>query len=85
MFDMSWQDWIIGIGQVLFLLALVPSLKSSAKPALGTSTLTASILIFFALTYASLGLWFGTVMSTLLSLGWWILALQRYKADRNSA
>lgn len=77
MFDMPWQDMIFTVGGIVFLVALFPSIFSEDKPALSTSFTTAFTLSVFALTYATLELFFSSISTGLLALGWWTLAFQK--------
>jgi len=78
-----WQDWVISIGQFLFLVALIPSIRSAEKPALGTSLMTGIVLTVFAFTQFTLGLYFSVVSAITISIGWYILAWQSYKLRKN--
>lgn len=73
---MSWQDWVIGAGQFVFALALVPSVRSSQKPALATSLLTAAGLTAFGVCFATLGLWLSVAGVWSSAAMWWLLAVQ---------
>src|SRR3954465_1588288 len=75
---MSWQDWVIGVGQFLFALALVPAIRASEKPPLSTCALTAALLMAFCAAYASLGLWLAASSVALFSGMWTALARQSY-------
>lgn len=76
MFETSWQDLVLLIGNFMFFLALVPSIMSDHKPSKWTSLPTAVVLSIFAFTYHSLGLVFGTCMVALSALAWWVLFFQ---------
>ena len=73
---MTWQDLVFGAGQLMFAIALFPALASPAKPPRFTCVLTVAVLLAFAGTFSSLGLWWS--MSTSLACGalWIVLALQ---------
>jgi len=77
-----WQDTVISIGQVIFLLALLPSIFSKNKPAWGTSFLTALILSIFAFTFWTLSLKWGMISSGMVALGWWVLFFQALALPR---
>ena len=77
--DAAWQDIVLGVGQLLFLVALIPSLRSEDKPALGTSVMTGALLTVFAVVYLTLGLLFSTISSLIIALGWWTLAFQKLR------
>lgn len=76
---MLWQDWVFSIGQIIFVIALIPTIKGKDKPALSTSLITGAILLAFAFSYMALSLLFSTVTSIVMSLSWFILAYQKYK------
>lgn len=52
----TWQDWVIGVGQALFFVALLPSVFSADKPHWASSLLTGTILFAFAYTFRTLHL-----------------------------
>lgn len=74
-----WQDWVFSFGNIFLFIALIPSIRSEQKPALGTSIPTALVLTSFAISFASLSLWFGAVTVALAACGWYILAFQRLR------
>jgi uncharacterized membrane protein len=76
---MHWQDLIFTVGQIIFVFALIPTIRGKSKPALSSSIITGSILLILALTYLTLGLWFSTLASIATSANWWILAFQKYQ------
>jgi len=71
-----WQDWVITIGQLLFFVALLPSVFSEDKPNRWSSLMTAIILATFAYTFWTLGLFWGAFTSTLVTLAWFVLFFQ---------
>jgi uncharacterized membrane protein len=73
----EWQDIVIAVGSLVFAIALVPSVLSHHKPALWTSTVTGTVLVLFAVTYASLSLWYATLTTSLTAIMWIILAIQK--------
>ena len=75
---MIWQDWVFGIGTIVFSLALIPAILGKEKPPLSTSLSTGSILFVFAVTQASLSLWFACVMSVVAGCLWITLTVQKY-------
>ena len=76
--DLTWQDLIVSVGQVVFVFALWPMLRSSTKPPLLTSILHGLILSSFGVVFASLGLWFSTVAVTVGSGMWFYLGWQKF-------
>ena len=77
--SMVWQDIILSIGSWLFIIALIPSILGKNKPPISTSVLTGSVLAVFSLTYATLELWLSVASTALLSLAWFLLAVQKYR------
>lgn len=82
---MSWQDVVFTIGQVIFVFALIPSIKGKDKPALLTSVITVLILSTFAISYATLSLWGSMIGAVLNCTGWTILAVQKYLIDKKKS
>ncbi|OGG47253.1 hypothetical protein A2671_02625 [Candidatus Kaiserbacteria bacterium RIFCSPHIGHO2_01_FULL_49_13] len=76
---MLWQDIVITVGQWIFLVALIPSIRSTDKPAFWTSVMTGGILLVFGLTYATMGLWYSAFSSACLALGWCYLSYQKWR------
>lgn len=79
---MHWQDIALSVGQIIFVISLLPSILSKDKPALATSTMTAIILYIFALIDLTIPLYVTSVTVTATALGWTILAFQKYNIDR---
>ena len=73
---MHWQDLIFTVGNIIFALALIPTILGKNKPALSTSLTTTIVLYIFSLAYLSLSLWFSTIASFISGSLWLILALQ---------
>lgn len=85
MFDIPWQDFVLSLGNLVFFIALLPSIFSKDKPAFLTSTMTAFFLTTFGIVYATLGLWFSVAGVFLSALGWTILAFQSYRLKQKVA
>lgn len=82
---MVWQDIIIAICNFVMFLALIPSIKSTEKPILSTSIITASAVTVIAITLRTLSLQFAFISTALIAIGWWTLTLQnlmRKKKDK---
>lgn len=79
---MLWQDWVFSVGQWVFILALLPSVFGKDKPALSTSLMTGTVLAIFALTYITLSLLLAGISTSLSSAVWFVLAVQKYLADK---
>ncbi len=74
---MIWQDMVIGGGQWFFALALIPMLRSEAKPPLATSIPTGLALLVFAGTFLTLDLWHSALSSAVVGAMWLVIAGQR--------
>jgi hypothetical protein len=79
---MKWQDIVFTIGNIVFIVALVPSIMGKAKPALSTSLMTGTFMAIFALTYITLGLWFSSIATFCGAAAWLVLAAQKYRQGR---
>ncbi len=77
MFETSWQDVVLLIGNVIYCIALIPSILGPHKPSKWTSLITALTLTAFTFTYISLSLTYATVAVGISTLGWWILYFQK--------
>ena len=75
---MHWQDYVIAVGSIIFIIALMPTVLSKEKPHLSTSLMTGTVLMVFAITYLTLRLWFAAITTALTSLQWFVLAVQKY-------
>ena len=72
----TWQDWVIGSGQFLFFVVLLPSVFSDNKPHPDTSVSTGIILLVFAFTFWTLTLRWGAIMAALTGCTWLVLYVQ---------
>jgi CHASE2 domain-containing sensor protein len=64
------------IGGFGFFIGLLPSLIGRRKPERSSGIITGSILLIFGVVYATLGLWLAFTSTMLVSIGWFILAIQ---------
>jgi len=78
-----WQDTVIAVCQLAFVPAMIPTLRGKDKPAFSTSVLNAVIVTIIASTLATLHLWWAVSTALLIALIWVILAVQKYRIDRN--
>ena len=74
---MSWQDIVLSAGSWIFVIALTPAIRAKEKPPLSTSLMTGTILVVFAVTYATLALWLSVVSTGLVAAAWFTLAIQK--------
>jgi hypothetical protein len=79
---MQWQDVVFTIGQIIFLVAFIPTIRGKNKPELSTSTITSIILVVFVLTYLTLNLWGSAIASTGMAIAWATVAYQKYQQDK---
>ena len=77
MIEFSWEDAIFAVGNVVFFVALIPSVMSADKPSIWTSAITGATLVAFSFTFFTLGFWFAMCASGLTALGWWTLFFQK--------
>ena len=80
----NWQDIVLSIGSLMFVIALIPSVLGKDKPALATSFMTGLVLVVFTVTYATLSLKYTTVTTALSAILWLILAVQKARQDSQS-
>ncbi len=50
-----WQDWVIGIGQMVLNLALLPTIVQRVRIPAVTGALTSGVLLVFSITLLTLG------------------------------
>jgi uncharacterized integral membrane protein len=77
--NILWQDIVMTIGSIGFVVSLLPSVFSKDKPALTTSIMTAIILCSLIICYVSLGLYLSSVLNLITAILWIVLAIQKYK------
>jgi hypothetical protein len=78
-----WQDYSIGIVNILFSIGLIPSILSKNKPHIYTSLLTCSCLIVLSYTMFTLNLYMSTTVTAITAFGWGILLVQGIIRKRN--
>ena len=78
----TWQDWVFSAGQIVFFLALLPSVLSQDKPHLYSSVLTGGILSLFTITFWTLDLFWSSITSGIVAATWFTLAYQKYAQKR---
>lgn len=79
---MHWQDIVLTIGQVIFIVALFPSILSKDKPALQTSILTSAVSFSISIVYITLNIKFAAISAGINGILWLILATQKYKQNK---
>jgi threonine/homoserine/homoserine lactone efflux protein len=76
------QDLIISIGQIIFIVALLPTIFNKDKPPIKTSLPTGIILIIIAINFLSLTLYYSFITSGINGIEWLILTYQKYKSKK---
>ncbi len=51
---MHWQETVLALGQIIFIIALLPSVFSKDKPEIWTSVITGSVALSIAITYITM-------------------------------
>jgi uncharacterized MnhB-related membrane protein len=77
---MHWQDVVLTIGQIIFIVALFPSILSKDKPALQTSLLTSAVSLSIAVVYLSLAVPFAAISAAMNGTLWLVLAIQKWRS-----
>jgi len=67
-----WQDLVFSIGSIVFTIALIPAIIEKRYPPTSTCVTTSMMLLVYATTDATLGLWFSTIAS-IISAGIWMM------------
>lgn len=80
---MKWQDIVIAICQLSFLPAMLPTLIGKDKPAFSTSLLNAIIVSIIVTCMLTLNLWFSAATGLITAIIWTILAIQKWRIDKN--
>lgn len=81
---MSWQETVLAVGQVVFIIALLPSIFSTDKPEIWTSILTGTVALSISITYTTLSLKAAAISAFFNFVAWTILAIQKFRAVRSS-
>lgn len=79
---MTWQDWVFSVGQFVLLGALIPSIVSKDKPAIGTSIVYGAVAGTFSFAYLSLGLISSAIAAVFIFSGWMVLVVQKFLIDK---
>lgn len=74
-----WQDAVLTVGSLVFMLALLPSVLGEDKPAPWTSLTTAATLYVFAGVDMTLGLTFTALTTVGTASLWATLLVQRMR------
>lgn len=74
---MIWQDVVVGAGQFIFALSLIPAIRSSRKPPFSTCLITGMMLLAYVIAFITLHLWWSALSCAICAIMWIILALQQ--------
>ena len=81
---MAWQDYVISIAQIGFIIALIPTLRSGDKPPKATSFMNTVLLVVISFSLFTLGLYFSAATAFAIALTWAVIGLQKLKTDKAS-
>lgn len=81
---MHWQETVLAIGQVVFIIALLPSVFSHDKPEIWTSIITGSVALSIAITYITMNIPIAAISAFFNFVFWSILAYQKLKQNKNT-
>lgn len=76
---MHWQQTILALGQIVFIVALLPSVFSSDKPEIWTSIITGTVALSIAITYTTMSLPVAAISAFFNFVFWSILAFQKFR------
>lgn len=80
---MVWQDYVISIAQIGFIIALIPSLHGQDKPAKFTSFMNSGLLGIMSFCLFTLDLYFSAATAFGVTVIWAMLGLQKTRIDKN--
>ncbi len=79
---MHWQETVLALGQVVFIVALLPSVFSDDKPEIWTSIITGTVALSIAITYVTMHIPIAAVSAFFNFVFWSILAIQKYRKPK---
>ncbi len=78
MLEISWQDAVLMAGNIVFFVALLPSITGIDKPSRWTSLMNAVTLSIFTYTYYTLSLPYAALGMAPTAIAWWVLFFQKW-------
>jgi len=81
---MHWQETILALGQVVFIIALLPSVFSTDKPEIWTSVITGLVALSIAITYLTMHLNVAAISAFFNFVFWSILAIQKLRQTKKN-
>lgn len=79
---MIWQDIVLTICQLTFVVALFPTIFSKDKPSFSTSLINTIVLLIVGVVNITLQLYGFAVSVFILAIAWGTLAVQKYLIDK---
>lgn len=79
---MTWQSVVLALGQILFIVALLPSILTKDKPEIWTAIMTGTVALSISITYFTLHIELAAWMALLNFVAWGILAVQKYRQPK---
>ncbi len=79
---MRWQDIVISICQICFIIAMIPSFRSLHKPHVATSVMNFVLVCIITTCLFTLKLWFSGATALLVAIGWGVLAIQKIRLNK---
>lgn len=73
---MIWQDYVMGVINIVFIISLIPTLMHDEKPHWATALMTAVALYVMAGTLLTLNLWFTPFTTAVTGTEWFVLFVQ---------
>jgi hypothetical protein len=80
---MTWQSVVLAVGQILFIVALLPSILTKDKPEIWTAIMTGAVALSISITYFTLHIELAAWMAFLNFVAWGILAVQKYRQPKS--
>ncbi|MGH7237050.1 MAG: hypothetical protein ACREGF_00760, partial [Candidatus Saccharimonadales bacterium] len=81
--EVTWQSIVLALGQVVFIIALLPSMLTKDKPEIWTSVLTGLVALSISITYLTLHIRLASIMAFLNFVAWAILAVQKLRQSKH--
>ncbi|HEX5744574.1 MAG TPA: hypothetical protein VFX84_03965 [Candidatus Saccharimonadales bacterium] len=79
---MVWQDYVIAVAQIGFVIALIPTLRSKNKPPVATSFMTVVLLTVISFCMLTLHLYFSAITALAIDITWLTIGIQTLKAGK---
>lgn len=81
-----WQDYAIAVVQVIFAVALIPTIMDKKhKPALSTCLLNGVGMAVLVAAYLSLSLWSSSIVAAVVGAQWVVLGVQRHRLNKSES